>query len=133
LKALCRLCLDTDIGKFSLTTWKSIIEKDIAQKDRLRWEKLLGTYGINIRHSSLELKWHLPELDEEALDIKNYLVRALDKQDISTYGLSFSVKTRHMALFTSIAIEKAVKEKNSNPDTFNILYSKDFNPNLSEY
>ncbi|HLT08819.1 MAG TPA: rubredoxin [Cyclobacteriaceae bacterium] len=133
LKALCQLCLDTDIGKISLTPWKSIIVKGIAEKDRLSWEKLLGKYGINIRHSSLELNWHLPVLDEEALDIKNYLVRALDKQDISTYGLSFSVKTRHMALFTSIAIEKAVKEKNSNSDTFNILYSKDFNPNLSEY
>ena len=133
LKALCQLCLDTDIGKISLTPWKSIIVKGIAEKDRLSWEKLLGKYGINIRHSSLELNWHLPVLDEEALEIKNYLVRALDKQDISTYGLSFSIKTRHMALFTSVAIEKAVKEKESDPETFNILYSKDFNPNLSEY
>ncbi|MBD8487971.1 rubredoxin [Echinicola sp. CAU 1574] len=133
LKALCELCIETNIGKISLTPWKSIIVKGIAEKDRLSWEKLLGKYGINIRHSSLELNWHLPVLDEEALEIKNYLVRALDKQDISTYGLSFSIKTRHMALFTSVAIEKATKEKDSDPDTFNILYSKDFNPNLSEY
>lgn len=133
LKALCQLCLDTDVGKISLTPWKSIIVKGIAEKDRLSWEKLLGKYGINIRHSSLELNWHLPVLDEEALEIKNYLVRALDKQDISTYGLSFSVKTGHMALFTSVAIEKALREKPGDPETFNILYSKDFNPNLSEY
>ncbi|MDN3669662.1 rubredoxin [Echinicola jeungdonensis] len=133
LKALCQLCLDTNIGKICLTPWKSIIVKGIAEKDRLSWEKLLGKYGINIRHSSLELNWHLPVLDEEALEIKNYLVRALDKQDISTYGLSFSVKTKHMALFTSVAIEKTKKEKPNDPDTFNILYSKDFNPNLSEY
>src|SRR5690554_6343411 len=133
LRALCQLCLETNIGKISLTPWKSIIVKGIAEKDRLSWEKLLGKYGINIRHSSLELNWHLPVLDEEALEIKNYLVRALDKQDISTYGLSFSVKTRHMALFTSVAIEKKQKEKENDPDTFNILYSKDFNPNVSEY
>ncbi|GAB3649714.1 hypothetical protein GCM10028791_15760 [Echinicola sediminis] len=133
LKALCQLCMETNIGKISLTPWKSIIVRGIAEKDRLSWEKLLGKFGINIRHSSLELNWHLPVLDEEALDIKNYLVRALDKQDISTYGLSFSIKTRHMALFTSVAIEKAPKEKDNDPDTFNILYSKDFNPNLSEY
>jgi rubredoxin len=133
LKALCQLCLDTNIGKISLTPWKSIIVKGIAEKDRLSWEKLLGKFGINIRHSSLELNWHLPVLDEEAIEIKNYLVRALDKQDISTYGLSFSVKTRHMSLFTSVAIEKAKKENENDPDTFNILYSKDFNPNLSEY
>ncbi|WP_162417476.1 rubredoxin [Cyclobacterium roseum] len=133
LKALCQLCLDTSIGKICLSPWKSIIVKGIAEKDRLSWEKLLGKFGINIRHSSLELNWHLPVLDEEALEIKNYLVRALDKQDISTYGLSFSVKTKHMALFTSVAIEKAKKSKENDPDTFNILFSKNFNPNLSEY
>src|SRR5690554_3345655 len=133
LKALCQLCLETNIGKISLTPWKSIVVKGIAEKDRLSWEKLLGKFGINIRHSSLELNWHLPVLDEEALEIKNYLVRSLDRQDISTYGLSFSVKTRHMALFTSVAIEKAHKEKANDPDTFNLLYSRDFNPNLSEY
>lgn len=133
LKALCQLCVATNIGKICLTPWKSIIIKGIAEKDRLSWEKLLGKFGINIRHSSLELNWHLPVMDEEALGIKNYLVRALDKQDISTYGLSFSVKTRHMALFTSVAIEKAKKTRPDDPDTFNILYSKDFNPNLSEY
>ncbi|WP_163378776.1 rubredoxin [Cyclobacterium sp. SYSU L10401] len=133
LKALCQLCVATNIGKICLTPWKSIIIKGIAEKDRLSWEKLLGKFGINIRHSSLELNWHLPVMDEEALGIKNYLVRALDKQDISTYGLSFSVKTRHMALFTSVAIEKAKKNRPDDPDAFNILYSKDFNPNLSEY
>lgn len=133
LRALCELCIETNIGKISLTPWKSIIVRGIAEKDRLSWEKLLGKYGINIRHSSLELNWHLPVLDEEALDIKNYLVRALDKQDISTYGLSFSIKTKHMALFTSVAIEKAAKEKPEEPEYFNILYSKDFNPNFSEY
>lgn len=133
LKALCELCLETNIGKLSLTPWKSLIVRGIEEKDRLSWEKLLGRYGINIRHSSLELNWHLPVLDEEALEIKNYLVRALDKQDISTYGLSFSVKTRHMVAFTSIVIEKNTKTSEKEPDTFNILYSKDFNPNLSEY
>jgi len=133
LRALCQLCLETNIGTISLTPWKSFIVKGIAEKDRLSWEKLLGKFGINMRHSSLELNWHLPVLDEEAINLKNYLVRSLDKQDISTYGLSFSIKTKHMALFTSIAIEKNNKEDEREPDTFNILYSKDFNPNSSEY
>ena len=133
LKALCELCRDTNIGKLSLTPWKSLIVRGIAEKDRLSWEKLLGKYGINIRHSALELNWHLPVLDKEALEIKNFLVRALDKQDISTYGLSFSVKINHMVLFTSIVVEKNIAGKDKEPDSFNILYSKDFNPNLSEY
>lgn len=133
LQALCQLCLETNIGTISLTPWKSFIVKGIAEKDRLSWEKLLGKFGINMRHSSLELNWHLPVLDEEAINLKNYLVRALDKQDISTYGLSFSIKTRHMALFTSVVIEKNNQENEKNPDTFNLLYSKDFNPNICEY
>ncbi|WP_232834942.1 rubredoxin [Pleomorphovibrio marinus] len=134
LEALCGLCVATNIGKLSLTPWKSLIVRGIAEKDRLSWEKLLGKYGINIRHSSLELNWHLPVLEEKALEIKNYLVRALDKQDISTYGLSFSVKVApKMVLFTSIVIEQNIDSSDGGDNTFNIMYSKDFNPNLMEY
>lgn len=133
LKAMCELCLETNIGKLSLTPWKSLIVRGVEEKDRLSWEKLLGKFGINIRHSSLELNWHVPVLDKDAQGIKDFLVRKLDKMDISTYGLSFSVKTGHMIAFTSIVVEKNAGGVENAPDTFNILYSRDFNPNLSEY
>ncbi|MBX2843106.1 MAG: rubredoxin [Flammeovirgaceae bacterium] len=134
LRELCNLCLDTKIGKISLTPWKSFIVHGILEKDKLSWEKLMGKFGINMRHSALELNWHLPVLDEEALELKNFLVRALDQQDISTYGLTFTVKTsRKLVLFTSVVIEKSEKVEEHEPDTYNILYSKDFNPNLTEY
>ncbi len=134
LKALCELCIETNIGKISITPWKSFIVNGIEEKYRLVWEKLLGKYGINIRHSSIELNWHLPVLDNEALELKRYLVRALDQQDISTYGLTFTVKTTgYSVLFTSIVIEKSQKENGRDPDTYNILYAKDFNPNLLEF
>lgn len=134
LQVLCQQCLKTDTGMISLTPWKSIIVKGIIEKDRLEWEKLLGKYGINMRHSSLELNWHLPVADQEALDLKNYLVRALDQQDISTYGLTFTVKNqKHKVLFTSVVIEWAEKEDERQPDLYNILFAKDFNPNLFEF
>lgn len=134
LQVLCQQCLNTNISMISLTPWKSIIVKGIVEKDRLEWEKLLGKYGINMRHSSLELNWHLPVADQEALDLKNYLVRALDQQDISTYGLTFTVKTqKHKVLFTSVVIERAEKEDDRQPDLYNILFAKDFNPNLFEF
>jgi rubredoxin len=134
LKAFCEQCLQTDIGKISFSPWKSFIIKGIPEKDRLEWEKLLGKFGINMRHSSLEMNWHLPVRDKEAQDLKQYLVRVLDQQDISTYGLTFTVKTRrHMVLFTSIVIEYAEKTDEQQPDTFNILYARRFNPNLFEY
>lgn len=130
LKALCERCIETEVGQINLTPWKSFIVKGIHERHSIGWEKLLGRYGINMRHSSLELNWHLPVLDEDSLNLKNYLVRQLDKLDISTYGLTFTVKgTQDMILFTSVVIER-----NAGPgETYNILYSKDFNPNSLEY
>ncbi|WP_281614704.1 rubredoxin [Flammeovirga sp. SubArs3] len=130
LKQMCELCLKTGIGKITLTPWKSFIVKGIDNKHIINWEKLLGKFGINVRHSSLELNWHLPVLDQEALDLKNYLVRALDKQDISTYGLTFTIKTKPVILFTSVVIESI---ESSNGSTYNILYAKDFNCNEPKY
>ena len=83
----------------------------------------------HLRHSSLELNWHLPVRDREALDLKVELVRTLDQQDISTYGLSFTIKTSEdITPFSTVVIEK-----NNLHNTYNILYSKDFNPNLMDY
>ena len=74
LRELCKRCIDTGVGKISLTPWKSFVIKGILEKDRVGWEKFMGTHGMNLRHSALELNWHLPVLDEEALELKNYLV-----------------------------------------------------------
>jgi len=133
LKELCKRCIDTNIGKISLTPWKSFVIKGIQESDRVGWEKFMGSNGMNLRHSALELNWHLPVLDEEAMELKNYLVRALDQQDISTSGLTFTIKTSEdMILFTSVVVERNIS-RNGSFNTYNILYSKDFNPNLSEY
>ncbi|MEM8894753.1 MAG: rubredoxin [Bacteroidota bacterium] len=128
LKAIIEKAIETNIGNVSLTPWKSFVIKGIQEKDLTGWEKLLGRFGMNLRHSALELNWHLPALNKAALDLKFYLVRELDKMDISTYGLTFTIKTSDdITLFTSIVIEFI------SDDTFNILYSKDFNPNLNNY
>lgn len=137
LKALCELCVETNIGKISITPWKSFIIKGIAEKDKIKYEKLLGKYGINMRHSSLELNWHLPVLDEEALQLKRYLVRTFDQNDISTEGLTFTVKTVPMELFTAIVVEKNPVSQYAGTyellDTYQVLYCQDFNPNKRQY
>lgn len=131
LKAMMEQCIETEAGTVTLTPWKSFVIKGIQEEDRISWEKLMGKFGMNLRHSSLELNWHIPALDQEALDLKFYLVRELDKQDISTYGLTFTIKTKEdITLFTSVVIEKV---HGSDPDIYSILYSKNFNPNLNEY
>ncbi|MEQ8809172.1 MAG: rubredoxin, partial [Imperialibacter sp.] len=108
------------------------ILKGIEDKHRIGWEKLLGRYGINMRHSSLELNWHIPVLDNEAMELKSFLVREMDKMDISTYGLTFSiVSNKNVTLFTSVVIER--NEVVGGVPTYNIQFSRDFNPNLMEY
>lgn len=132
MTAACRLCQETNVGKINIIPWKAFIIKGIKATDRIRWEKLMGKFGINERHSSLELNWHLPVIDNEALELKRFLVRELDQQDISTHGLTFAIKIRRESFpFTSIIIEK-VADAGGN-DRFNVLYARNFNPNNIEY
>lgn len=132
MSAACRLCQDTNISKINVIPWKAFIVKGIKASDRLRWQKLMGKFGINERHSSLELNWHLPVVDEEALTLKKFLVRELDQQDISTHGLTFTIRTnRDILYFTTVVIEKC--RDNLHGEYYNILYAKNFNPNNIAY
>lgn len=139
LNEFCDFCLDHRIGKICITPWKSFIVKGIPRKSKLTLEKLLGRSGINVRHSLLELNWHLPVNDEKALALKKFIVSNFDQNDISTYGLTFAISNRgqNKIYFTSIVIEKntlpsLVKEWDIRP-TYNVLYSENFNPNTQKY
>jgi len=134
LSAACKLCQETNISNINIIPWKAFIIKGIKASDRLRWEKLMGKFGINERHSSLELNWHLPVIDEEALDLKSFLVKDLDQQDISTYGLTFAIKTgREYFPFTAILIESEPDQMTSQSNLYTISYAKDFDPNNAIY
>ena len=132
LTAACRLCQETNIGKINIIPWKAFIIKGIKTQDRIRWQKLMGKFGINERHSSIELNWHLPVIDDDALNLKRFLVRELDHLDISTHGLTFTIKMRRDTyLFTTIVIELNVNSTSS--DRYNILYARNFDPNSTVY
>ncbi|MBI1770377.1 MAG: rubredoxin [Bacteroidetes bacterium] len=134
LSAACKLCQETNISNINIIPWKAFIIKGIKAADRIRWEKLMGKYGINERHSSLELNWHLPVLDEEALELKRFLVKDLDQQDISTKGLTFAIKTgREYFPFTTILIESEPDQITSQFNLYTISYAKDFNSNNTNY
>ncbi|MWB93342.1 rubredoxin [Flavobacterium sp. GA093] len=139
LKEMCDLCFDCKIGKISITPWKSFIVKGIPKERKLEWEKFLGKKGINVRHSLLELNWHLPVAMEWALNLKTFLVRTLDQFDISTYGLTFGLSeyNRDGHYFTSIVVEKNELPKDLESiklrDTYNVLFAKNFDPNTREY
>ncbi len=139
LKAMCDLCSECKIGKISITPWKSFIVKGIPLSSKLKWEKFLGKFGINVRHSMLEMNWHLPVNDKDALNLKKYLVTNFDQNDISTYGLTFGITSYGSDTynFTSIVIEKNKQPETIGDfkirDTYNLLYAKNFDPNTREY
>jgi len=139
LNEMCDLCFDCKIGKICITPWKSFIVKGIPKERKLDWEKFLGKKGINVRHSLLELNWHLPVAEAWALSLKTFLVRTLDQFDISTYGLTFGLSdyNRDGHYFTSIVIEKNDPPKDLETikirATYNVLFAKNFDPNTKEY
>ncbi|SDR02266.1 rubredoxin [Flagellimonas zhangzhouensis] len=137
LKDFCSFCLDQSFGKICITPWKSLIVKGIPKECRTSLELFLGERGINVRHSQLEMNWHLPVDDSDALDLKRYLVQSFDQKDISTYGLTFGIsnqvgKRTHMSsvVIEKNPISKAVEQINPNTrPTYNIRHFKNFNPN----
>jgi len=136
LEAITDLCNQTRIGQICITPWQSILIKGIVEKDRIHWEKVLGKYGINIRHSSLELNWQVPDLDETAMALKKFLVREFDERDIRTYGLSFAIKTNAMDVASSVVIEEKIVRNQTTSNTgslYSVLYAEDFNPNKQVY
>lgn len=134
LRKACQLCIQTGPAYIYISPWKSFVVKGINAADQLSWEKLMGQMGINMRHSSLELNWHIPVLDEEALLLKRYLVQELDQQDISTHGLTYTIETTEDKLwFTSIVIQKSMEQHHHHQPVYHLLYAKEFNPNSTVY
>lgn len=137
LKDVCELCMKTNIGKISFTPWKTFLIKDIETKDKIYWDDLIGRYGINMRHSSFELNWHLPLLDKEAAKLKRFLVAEFDKFDIRTYSLSFAIQNKSNGNFTSVVIHKngrlPILGRFDFTASYSIDHAYDFNPNSNFY
>ncbi|RYE53357.1 MAG: rubredoxin [Sphingobacteriales bacterium] len=133
LKRLCQLCLDTKLGQFCCTSWKTIIIKGIEEQDKKRWNDLLEEFGLNMRHAANELNFQVEDNCLEGLELKNFLVKYLSINDTRTFGICFGIKTRKKSeIFSSILIRKrylinlwAIKLF----AMYDILCAKDFNPN----
>lgn len=137
IEAISELCYKDNINKICITPWRSILIKDIKEADWLKWIKLLGKYGINIRHSSLELNWRIPDFDNFAIELKQYLVNEFDRNDIRTYGLTFAIRTKKVDLDAVIVIEripvKSMFRDKKIAGNYNIYHTKNFEVNSKEY
>lgn len=133
LKDMCRLCLDTKIGQLCSTPWKSIIVKGILEKDLPLWNSLLAKHMINVRHAANELNFQVEDDCLEGLELKNYLVKQLSRDDTRTTGLCFGIKTRKKSeVFSSILVRRKsllTIAGRSFLHVYDILCAHDFNPN----
>ena len=133
LKALCLLCQETLVGKIAITPWKSLLVKGIRARALPAWEKLLGEFGVNVRHSSLELNWHIPVLDSEALKAKRRIVFELDRRDATMHGLTFTLtSTPRDGYFTSVVLERSAG-LSAGEVRFDVRAAASFDPNTLEY
>lgn len=137
LKDICMICMQTKIGQLYTTPWKSLVVKGIEHVDRKLWDYALGKYRINVRHASNELNWQVEDNCEEGLNLKRYLIRQFDKDDVRTFGLCFAIKTQPKSgLFGSIIIRRQTNGSANQRkilDRYDILYTRDFNPNSKDF
>jgi rubredoxin len=133
LKELCLLCLKTKIGQICSTPWKSVIIKAIEEKNKAEWNRLLEKHNINMRHAANELNFQVEDDCKDGLDLKNYLVKGLNLDDIRTFGLCIGIKTRRKSeVFSSILVRRKSLISFLGIEMFHlydILCSHDFNPN----
>lgn len=133
LKELCLLCLQTKIGQICSTPWKSIIVKGIEEKNKSAWNRLLEKHTINMRHAANELNFQVEDNCRAGLELKNYLVKGLNRDDIRTFGLCIGIKTRKKSeVFSSILVRRKSLFSFFGIEMFHlydILCARDFNPN----
>lgn len=129
---VCKICLDTKVGQICTTPWKSLIIKGIENQDRASWDKLLGKYGINVRHAANELNWQVEDHCREGLALKNTIIREFDQEDIRTFGLCFAIQTRSKSeVFGSVVIKKR-KILAGLTQVYDVYHTVDFNPNTRQ-
>ncbi|MFY7826042.1 MAG: rubredoxin [Flectobacillus sp.] len=129
---VCKICLDTKVGQICTTPWKSLIIKGIENHDRILWDKLLGRFGINVRHAANELNWQVEDTCPEGLALKNTIIREFDQEDIRTFGLCFAVQTRSKSeVFGSVVVKKR-KILLGLSQVYDVYHTVDFNPNTRQ-
>lgn len=137
LQEMAALCMQSGIGQVYTTPWKSILVKGIAASDYPSWDYLLGKHRINVHHAANELNWQLEDLDEEGLQLKKYLIRQFDKEDIRTQGICFGIRTNSQADINGSVIIRKQENTSRNQyklmNRYDILYTENFNPNARNY
>ncbi len=130
---LCTLCIHTGITQFCCTSWKSILIKNIEEKDREKWNLLLEEFQVNMRHAANELNFQVEDNCAEGLDLKTFLVKNLSIDDTRTFGICIGIKTRKKSeVFSSILVRRRYLVDFLGIKLFkvyDVLCARNFNPN----
>ncbi|UBM57354.1 rubredoxin [Marinilongibacter aquaticus] len=130
---LCTLCINTKIGEICLSPWKSIIVKNINEKDRKKWSALLAQHDINVRHAANELNWQVEDNSTAALKLKMKLARYFNKKDLRTFGICLGIKTLPKTeVFASILVTQRSLKALPIFKVYDITYTTDYDPNGRE-
>jgi len=124
---LCDVCVDRDVAKIHITSWRSLIIKGIREQDRIPWETLLGKHTINTRHAYAELYWQLEEITEESLALRNKIVREFYLHDANTFGLYFALRSNDRPAYGNIIIQPVAT------DRYTLYYTANFSPNENDW
>lgn len=126
IEDLCDLCVDSDLAKIQITSWRSLLMKGIREQDRIPWETLLGKHAINTRHAYAELYWQLPEVTDAILDLKKKIVEQFCARDANTFGLYFALATNASPVYGNVIIQEEGQK-------YNLYYTSEFSPNAVEW
>ncbi len=127
---LCSLCLQTKIGEICLTPWKSLIIKNIQEKDRALWSNLLAAYDINVRHAANELNWQIEDNSSEAIRLKKRIINYFNRKDLRTFGICLGIKTvPKTEVFASIMVSRNYSVSVPFFKRYDITYTTDYDPN----
>ncbi len=106
IEALCDLCRQTRVGKLFLTTYKTLLIKDIREADRPTWDRLLGRFGIRTNVPAWHLNWQIPDADASSLALRNHILNQLEEADVRTDELSFAVNVPFSEAAASVVIQQ---------------------------
>ena len=130
---LSNLCLNTKIGEICLTPWKSIIVKNISEKERTAWSSLLARHDINVRHAANELNWQIEDDSPEAMKLKTRLVDYFNQKDLRTFGICLGIKTvPKTEVFASVMVLQRKWKFLPMLKYYDITYTTDYDPNGRE-
>ena len=132
LEHLLNVCQSQHINYIDLSTWGSLLIKDLKRTAMDEWNRYLGLNNLNIGPAYHELNWKLDpfNLAHHALKVK--VNEALQKAALRTWGLSLGVASETRRIRPSILI-RVHPTKIFGRQRYDLYHAKHFNPVNGEY